>query len=496
MDLEILHLIDEELSTEEVDALKFLCMDVLSRKRLEAVKDAKDLFLRLYEQDKFNDEHFLSVLLYTIGRYDLLLILGTSKQNVKHILQTQNKASVTAYRQMLYKLSEEVTDEHLRNIKFLLNDMPKSKLEHATFLDIMAEMEKKERLGEENLDLLESILDKCSKGLSSIVQRFKEMNGTKRPEQISTSEEFVPISESYPQQYENEFWSMNTSIMESNHHHHHESFERMPLRVVTDSEIPNTNEPLQNTIDENDFYPMNHRPLGYCLIINNYDFNGTSLSNRKGTDMDRDTLTRVFERMNFLVEERRDLPSEKIEDVVRKFSEKDHSEMDAFVCCILSHGEKGSVFGVNGVTVSIRDLTEPFALCQTLMGKPKLFFIQACQGDELQRGVWMGDGASEDKQMYVDDAQKSGLNSIPIKADFLIGMATVEYYKSFRHTAEGSIYIQELCKQLEIGCPRNEDILSILTKVNASVSTKVLSGHKQMPEPRYTLTKKLVLPMD
>lgn len=43
---------------------------------------------------------------------------------------------------------------------------------------------------------------------------------------------------------------------------------------------------------------------------------------------------------------------------------------------------------------------------------------------------------------------------------------------------------------------RKEDILSILTKVNFEVSKKILKGHKQMPEPRYTLTKKLVLPID
>lgn len=43
---------------------------------------------------------------------------------------------------------------------------------------------------------------------------------------------------------------------------------------------------------------------------------------------------------------------------------------------------------------------------------------------------------------------------------------------------------------------RKEDILSILTKVNREVSLKRLRGRKQMPEPRYTLTKKLVLPMD
>lgn len=44
---------------------------------------------------------------------------------------------------------------------------------------------------------------------------------------------------------------------------------------------------------------------------------------------------------------------------------------------------------------------------------------------------------------------------------------------------------------------RNEDILSILTKVNCSVSAEnIFFKYKQMPEPRYTLTKKLVLPMD
>lgn len=167
-----------------------------------------------------------------------------------------------------------------------------------------------------------------------------------------------------------------------------------------------------------------------------------------------DTLIRVFERMNFLVEERRDLVSDGMKNAVLEFSKKDHSDMDAFVCCILSHGEQGSVFGIDGMPVSICDLTQPFSHCQTLMGKPKLFFIQACQGRELQKGVWVDDGIAENSQEFVADAYKSGLSSIPIKADFLIGMATVEYYKSFRHTTQGSIYIQELCRQLEIGCPR------------------------------------------
>lgn len=165
-----------------------------------------------------------------------------------------------------------------------------------------------------------------------------------------------------------------------------------------------------------------------------------------------DALTEVFRKMHFLVEERRDLLGSDWLNTIKEYSEKDHSEMDAFVCCILSHGEKGTVFGVDGKPVQIRDLTQPFTRCSTLTGKPKLFFIQACQGSELQKGVLRQDGTEDDE--YEEDATGTVLSRVPIEADFLIGMATVESYKSFRHTVAGSIYIQELCKHLTLGCPR------------------------------------------
>ncbi|XDV36323.1 hypothetical protein PO909_006124 [Leuciscus waleckii] len=125
---------------------------------------------------------------------------------------------------------------------------------------------------------------------------------------------------------------------------------------------------------------------------------------------------------------------------------------DAFVCCILSHGEKGSVLGIDGQESTTEDET-------------------------------------------FEDTYIPVLHSVPLTADFLIGMATVEYYQSFRHITDGSIYIQELCKQLEIGCPQKKDMHSILTRVNREVSFQTIRRSKQMPEVRYTLTKTLVLPM-
>uniref|UniRef100_A0A671M9C9 Caspase-8 n=1 Tax=Sinocyclocheilus anshuiensis TaxID=1608454 RepID=A0A671M9C9_9TELE len=248
---------------------------------------------------------------------------------------------------------------------------------------------------------------------------------------------------------------------------------------------------------QKEFYSMSNRPLGYCLIINNYNFERTSLGNRRGTDKDKDDLTRVFENMFFKVEVQDDLQASDMQNVIKELAERDHSQMDAFVCCILSHGEKGSVLGIDGKPVPIRELTQPFAECHTLVNKPKLFFIQACQGNEAQQGVWMADGQENTREegTFEKVSHTAATHGVPKDADFLIGIATVEHYKSFRCTKHGSIYIQELCKQLESGLHWKEDIHSILTMVNRIVSSKILQGCKQMPEVHYTLTKTLVLPM-
>lgn len=124
--------------------------------------------------------------------------------------------------------------------------------------------------------------------------------------------------------------------------------------------------------------------------------------------------------------------------------------------CVLSHGEKGSVFGTDGLEVSLRELTQPFTSgnAPTLARKPKLFFIQACQGSDFQRGAipcpvkQRQEEKKNEQSVFEDDAGRVTVETIPHDADFLMGMATVPEYKSFRNTSTGSIYIQELCRQL------------------------------------------------
>ncbi|XP_016418886.1 caspase-8-like isoform X3 [Sinocyclocheilus rhinocerous] len=411
MDLQKFHKIDENLTSSEVAQLKFLCMDLIPKKRLETVTDAKELFLRLDEQALLDEGLLVPELLITIGRLDLLGILEMSKDNVERnlLLREASSKAVSAYRKMLFSISEDMTEENLRTVKFLV-ELPRAKLgTSATFLDVMIEMEKLQKLGEDNLDELYFILDKCDKQLACRIEEYRarEQVGGRLP----LREVFGNVQVSFPDE------SMPRYQMET------ENGWRRSL-LVTDSDTePRTGE----------YYNMTPRPLGYCLIINNFNFKErSSLSNRTGTDKDKDDLSRVFRRMHFEVEVQDDLTA------------------------------------------------------------------SACQGNEGQDGVLTMDapGNATEEDPYEEDAYNPAARSIPIEADMLIGMATVERYQSYRHTKDGSIYIQELCNQLEKFCPREEDILSILTKVNREVSLKMLRGCKQMPEPRYTLTKKLVLPMD
>jgi Caspase domain len=61
---------------------------------------------------------------------------------------------------------------------------------------------------------------------------------------------------------------------------------------------------------------------------------------------------------------------------------KDHVDADCFVLFILSHGENGQICGTDGQRVSIEDVKTYFdgEHCRALLTKPKLFFIQTCQG--------------------------------------------------------------------------------------------------------------------
>ena len=100
-------------------------------------------------------------------------------------------------------------------------------------------------------------------------------------------------------------------------------------------------------------------------------------------------LVKAFTKLHFTVIVEDNLTHDALVQRMKTESCRDHRQYKCFVCCILSHGAIGEIYGTDGITVSIKDLTVHFkgASCPSLREKPKIFIVQACQGTEKQAGI-------------------------------------------------------------------------------------------------------------
>ena len=54
---------------------------------------------------------------------------------------------------------------------------------------------------------------------------------------------------------------------------------------------------------------------------------------------------------------------------------ENHSDCDCFGVAVLSHGDEGLLYGIDN-QISIENMIAPIKNCQSLAGKPKLFFFE------------------------------------------------------------------------------------------------------------------------
>ncbi|NWH72457.1 CASP8 protein, partial [Piaya cayana] len=439
--------ISESLATSELAALKFLSLEYISMWKLEGIQRPQDFFRVLQEKNMIEAGNlsYLKELLFCISRIDLLETqLGSSREEVERELQIPGRAKVSAYRQLLYRIAEDLAPEDVKNVKFLLQEqIPKNKLQdNAPMLKVLLEMERNGLIKENDLAVLKDIFKRFRADVKKKIDIYEEkMKGKFLICYLRVELGF--------------FCTFCGSI----------------LHVET--------------------YKMKNNPHGYCVILNNYIFQNPC-ETREGTVKDGDAVKRVFNWLQFETVEHMDLEAKQIWAKAKEYSKKDHSNMDCFVCFIFSHGEKDKIKGTDGEFVNIKDLLYCFSgsNCPSLAGKPKLFFIQACQGYVGHPAVLV----EEDFSCHLE-TDAVPLTSIPDRADILVGMATVEDCECYRYIETGSVYIQCLCDKMELLCPLGKDIMTILTEVNKEVGRKVLKGQKQMPKITSTLRKQLILPI-
>ncbi|XP_032384275.1 caspase-3 isoform X2 [Etheostoma spectabile] len=125
-------------------------------------------------------------------------------------------------------------------------------------------------------------------------------------------------------------------------------------------------------------YKMDYPCIGTCLIINNKNFHSsTGMTARNGTDVDAAAAMKTFSKLGYKVNVKTDQTVAEMKQLLRCASEKDHSKSASFACVLLSHGDEGLIYGTDGAE-KLEKLTECFKgdRCRSLVGKPKLFFIQ------------------------------------------------------------------------------------------------------------------------
>ena len=254
---------------------------------------------------------------------------------------------------------------------------------------------------------------------------------------------------------------------------------------------------------------MTKVPRGMALIINNKHFHPKcGMNMRKGTDVDAANLQQAFKFLGFLATVLHDQGTNDMEDNLRKLARYDHSNYDCVVVCILTHGVEGKLYGSDGNLIEVQRLIRLFNGDQApyLVGKPKLFFIQACRGDSFDYGRDESDGHQNDtdgvpaqEPVIIERALGEGvdetdakMSALPVEADMLLAYATVPGYVSWRNSERGSWFVQALTEVL-VHDATKDDVTHMMVSVNRKVATEfeAKGRRKQMPAPVVQLLKKL-----
>jgi hypothetical protein len=494
--MKLLSDMNKNLKKADVRNIVFLCKDIVPTGVSESFEYGRQVFGELIDDGYLSHDNMLILaeLLNQTRRMDLLklvvLDLNAWRAAVKKVGTTMDR-----YRVCLFELSENLTKQDIQQLIFLLTDLqlPKSTVSKINDgIGLFTLMEEQSLLEREDYSRLRTMLEQAD--LWDSVEIMDKYLGNGRKQSANTEYVRKPV---VPK-------PAPTSRVQTQHR---EQIVKLPPasipQILGDVSFP----------DEGGlpYYKMNARPRGWCVIINNKTFErdantNTPLTTREGSDIDCRSLEELFEDLRFNVSVYENLTARQMIQVMQQYSvREDHTAMDCFVCCILTHGKAGHLYGVDGQLIPMNDITNNFKgiMCPSLAGKPKLFFLQACQGRDRQQGVASSKPVAPTPiaaQMNYSDLETddtgvyNNMPDVPSEADFLLFYATVRGYVSYRSRSQGSWFVNSMVKNIR-QFQNKYDLMTIMSNINAEVaqqSAPVDGGlYKQVPMFHATLRKRV-----
>jgi len=378
---------------------------------------------------------------------------------------------------LLHLIGKKLIKKDVAGLKFLYgNSIADGTLEDViTGNELMQELSEHAVISKDNLEKFKSKLKQQGRvDLSNIVNKFQKEIQSRPSSAAETTDTF----------------KASTSVNEV-------------TKAVDNMSISSTSkdaagEDKNGHSSELEYYPMGSNKNGICVIFNNQFLKAEHSSVRRGTDLDAKCLKILFEWLKFKVEVCNSYTAEEMRKKLELESENvGNQNHDCFVCFILSHGEEGIVYGNDWEKITIKEIKDMFKgdVCPSLLGKPKLFFIQACQGEENSCSIGL---QQDSKPKKSGDEQPSCpiVSSINVNADILVFMATTEGAVSYRHSIYGSWFIQEICVvfqehagQLRLCDLMNKVKNNIARKQDKVKVEKVIKVASMMPTDSGTLRK-------
>ncbi|RUS82190.1 hypothetical protein EGW08_010072, partial [Elysia chlorotica] len=288
-----------------------------------------------------------------------------------------------------------------------------------------------------------------------------------------------------------------------------------------------------SSLQEDDRYPFRHG-RGLAVII--IDGSSIGQGGREGSEKDSSMLQHMFTRLGFKLEVFENYNSQALLESLSRVSSEDFSEIDCLAVAISTHGGEGRTdaqttedfISTSGTKIKTSVILQMFIdeKCPTLVGKPRLFFLQACRGYLLDSGqevqissalertvnlhtgtaqgptrpMTRQDGAGSPVEMGIP-LQEVKIRPVPCYKDFLVMYATPPGYFAFRNPDNGSRFINCLYQVMSNVDP-SLNLTRCLTRVVAAVAMETSycpvnapSRHnkKQTPVIYSMLTKDLFL---
>ncbi|XP_049293389.1 caspase-3-like [Anopheles funestus] len=207
----------------------------------------------------------------------------------------------------------------------------------------------------------------------------------------------------------------------------------------------------------------------YVLVFHHYKFE-KSQHNRDGSLKDMEKIKKILQNYRCdSLDINENYTLRKVQKKMEEISNQDFTKYSCLIVFIMSHGGvNDTIMAHDGYMYSFHtDIVEHCTSNRTLNDKPKIFVLQACRGDAK----------------IVTDATRS----MSHKIDIVAFQSSYHGAVSYRHTDEGSFFMQAFLRLLDEN--NQQSIININTLLNREFHAK---GILQTPTLMTTLQKELI----